>query len=84
MKRSARYILAVGLLALVTLTANDSVAAPDPAQAAQCVSACQSGREAILSFCRSLPDPRMKTPCFALALGGVVACTNWCYFHWGS
>lgn len=84
MKITARHIVALGLLASVTLSAGDSKAAPDPTQLAQCTRACQSGREAILAFCRSVPDPRMKTPCFALAVGSLVACTNWCYFHWGT
>ncbi len=84
MKTTRRHMVALGLLGSVTLSAGDSAATPDAGQLAQCTRACQSGREAILNFCRSLPDPRMKTPCFALALGSVVACTNWCYFHWGT
>lgn len=55
----------------------------DAAQLAQCQAACASGGMAIRNFCNTLPDPRMRGPCFALELGSEVACKSWCYWHFG-
>jgi hypothetical protein len=56
----------------------------DPEQTlSQCISACKGGAEAIRQFCRSLPDPRLRPPCFALEFVGQMACINWCYLQYG-
>lgn len=58
--------------------------AVNPAELIRCQSACNTGREAMSSFCRALPDPRLKTGCWLAAAGTVVACLNWCYWQWGT
>lgn len=57
--------------------------AVSPAELIRCQAACNAGREAMSSFCRSLPDPRLKTGCWLAAAGTAIACSNWCYWQWG-
>lgn len=48
--------------------------AANPAELARCQAACASGSAAILAFCRSLPDPRIRGACWALEFASEVAC----------
>ena len=57
--------------------------AVSPADLVRCQMACNAGREAMSSFCRSLPDPRLKAGCWLAAGGTAIACLNWCYWQWG-
>lgn len=73
------------LTAVSVPLANEDAArcAADPAQLLRCQNACSSGGAAIRNFCNSLPDPRMRSGCFALELGSETACQGWCYWHFG-
>jgi hypothetical protein len=61
-----------------------STAVPQSAPASleskqQCLSACREGITAIEAFCRTVPDPRVRTACWA-ARFSLNACTGFC--HW--
>ena len=47
----------------------------------RCTESCKDGGEAILAYCRTIPDPRIRATCWGLALGSEVACIGWCWFH---
>lgn len=57
--------------------------AVSPVELLRCQTACNSGKEAMFSFCRSVPDPRLKQPCWIAAAGTVIVCVNWCYWAYG-
>lgn len=48
-----------------------------------CIAACEAGGEKFLDFCRSLPDPKLRAGCWAVAFAGEVACIGWCYWNFG-
>lgn len=58
--------------------------AKSPAELIRCQQACRQGRDAMEMFCRSVPDPRIKGPCWGFALVGGIACLNFCFNYWGS
>ena len=60
-----------------------SLVAVNPAEFVRCQAACNSGKEAMFAFCRSLPDPRLKQPCWIAAAGTAIFCANWCYWAYG-
>lgn len=47
----------------------------------ECVAACRNGQLAMEQFCQGLPDPRMRATCWVAAKAGVIACINWCNWH---
>ena len=57
--------------------------AVSPAELIRCQAACNSGKEAMFAFCRSVPDPRLKQPCWIAAAGTAIFCANWCYWTYG-
>jgi len=63
--------------------ATAAAAGPDPVQLKACLAACAGGGEAIVAFCATLPDPRLKAACYALYFVGEVACDGWCYWQFG-
>jgi hypothetical protein len=62
-------------------TVEDGGATDPKKQCAACLKACAKGGAALLAFCRTLPDPRLRAACYALDFVGVVACEGWCYWH---
>ena len=57
--------------------------ATNAGQLTQCLVACGAGGETFRSFCRSLPDPKLRAGCWALEFAGEAACKGWCYWHFG-
>lgn len=49
----------------------------------RCLDACASGGKAWESFCRSLPDPRLRAGCWSLQNASVTACRGWCFWRFG-
>lgn len=86
--------IAVAFVKREPLPASPKMAAPssdnkrpcagNAAQLAQCLRACSAGGQTLRNFCASLPDPRMRSVCYGLELGSVVACQGFCYLHWGT
>jgi hypothetical protein len=62
---------------------NGQLSVADPGMLKQCLAACAEGGAALIAFCNSLPDPRLRAGCFALQFVGEVACNGWCYWQYG-
>lgn len=66
-------------------TANESsillAAAPRRSQLSRCLDACAAGGRALIRFCNSLPDPRLRAGCFSLQFAGETACRGWCFWN---
>lgn len=49
----------------------------------RCWAACRGGEEAILAFCATIPDFRVRAACRGLTLASEQYCRNWCYWYFG-
>jgi RHS repeat-associated protein len=47
----------------------------------RCLDACAAGGVAWQSYCRTLPDPRLRAGCWALQFAGQAACRGWCFWN---
>lgn len=46
-----------------------------------CLAACARGTTAIQAFCRTIPAPQVRAPCWAVQFAGPAACNGFCYLY---
>lgn len=59
-------------------------AGPNPGMLRQCQQACKQGSAAVLDFCRSIPDTRIRGACWAYEFAVLPACLGFCFVNWGA